>query len=57
MDFASLATALQIIGPALAAWVAVQVGVKEALLRASQAQATADKAHDRIDSIMERAKA
>lgn len=61
MDMASFITFAQIIGPAVAAWVSVKVGISQALAAASAAMekaavahASADKAHTRIDSILSR---
>lgn len=45
---------LQVVGPAVAAYLSVKVGIAVAMERADQAKASAQRAHERIDNLMER---
>lgn len=62
MDLATIITVAQVLGPAVAAWVSVKVGLSQALAaaatameKATVAHMSADKAHTRIDSMLQRA--
>lgn len=53
MTHADIVEALQIIGPALAAYVSVKIGMAVALERANNALKSAEAAHKRIDKLHE----
>lgn len=54
MNLETLIQLAQIAGAPIAAYVAVKIGISEALLTAKQAKDTADKAHEHIDALMVR---
>jgi len=61
MDLETLSKVAQLLGPAIAAWVSVKVGLSQALAAASAAMekatvasSSANRAHSRIDSMLER---
>lgn len=45
---------VQVVAPSVAAYVSVKVGIAVAMERADQAKAAAQRAHERIDNLMER---